>query len=131
MVKHRKNGIEYFCLPGGGVEDGETPEFAAVRELKEECLVDGTKLKLISMIAHDNHVNYTYYADIGTQEPALGVDPEVVDTPILVGVEWRALDSVCERDRAYLWSAGLIYYDEFSKELNRWGDDVSYPGKRI
>jgi ADP-ribose pyrophosphatase YjhB (NUDIX family) len=129
-VKHKHNGIEYFCLPGGGVEDNETPEIAAIRELKEECLVDGFNTKLISMILHDNHVNYTYYADIGTQEPSLGVDPEV-ETPILVGVEWRTLDSLCERDRAYMWSAGLINFDEFSKELDSWGDDVSYPSKRI
>jgi len=29
-----------------------------------------------------------------------------------------------------MWSAGLIYFDEFSKELESWGDDISYPGKR-
>ena len=32
MVKHNQCGIEYFCLPGGGIEDGETPENAAARE---------------------------------------------------------------------------------------------------
>ena len=85
-VKHRQHGIEYFCLPGGGAEEGETPEFAAARELKEECLVD---------------------------------------------VEWRTLDNLCERDRAYMWSAGLIYYDMFSKELNSCGDDIRYPQKRV
>lgn len=132
-VKHRHeelDGVEYFCLPGGGIEDGETAEAAAVRELKEECLVDGTNLKLISIINHDNHINYTFYADIGTQEPVLGLDPEIIENPILVGVEWRTLDSLCERDRAYMWSAGLIYYDDFSKELESWGDDISYPAKR-
>lgn len=130
MVKHRQNGIEYFCLPGGGIEDGQTPENAAVRELNEECLVRGTNLKLISTITHDNHQNYTFYVDIGMQNQTLGEDPEVVDTPILIGVEWRTLDSLCERDRAYMWSAGLFYVDEFAKELDSWGDDISYPNKR-
>ena len=60
MVKHKQDGFEYFCLPGGGVENSETPEIAAARELKEECLVDGVNFKLISMVNHDNHVNYTY-----------------------------------------------------------------------
>jgi ADP-ribose pyrophosphatase YjhB (NUDIX family) len=129
-VKHRHHGTEYFCLPGGGVEESETPEKAAVRELKEECLVDGFNLKLISMIHHDNHINYTFYADIGAQEPALGADPELIETPILVGVEWRTLDNLCERDRAYLWAAGLIYFDVFAEELDSWGDDISYPEKR-
>jgi len=129
-VKHREHGIEYFCLPGGGVEEGETPETAAARELKEECLVRAADLKLISRVSHDNHIIYTYFAEINSQEPSLGVDPEVIGTPILVGVEWRTLDSLCERDRAYMWSAGLFYYDVFSKELESWGDDISYPQKR-
>ena len=34
MVKHKHDeieGIEYFCLPGGGVERGEMPVDAAAR----------------------------------------------------------------------------------------------------
>lgn len=79
MVKHNQCGIEYFCLPGG-IEDGETPENAAARELKEECLVIGVNLQLISTVIHDNHYNYTFYAEIGNQEPNLGIDPEVIGT---------------------------------------------------
>jgi ADP-ribose pyrophosphatase YjhB (NUDIX family) len=131
MVKHRQDGIEYFCLPGGGIEDGETPEVAAARELKEECLVNGTNLQLISSISHDNHINYTFYAEIGQQEPSLGEDPELKENQILVGVEWRTLDSICERDRAYMWAAGLFYVEYFAHELDSWGDDISYPSKRI
>lgn len=131
MVKHKQDGIEYFCLPGGGIEDGETPENAAARELKEECLVTGENLKLISTVVHDNHYNYTFYAEIGIQEPNLGVDPEVMGEPILISAEWRTLESICERDRAYLWAAGLFYIDSFAKELESWDDDINYPSKRV
>jgi hypothetical protein len=33
-----------------------------------------------------------------------------------------------ERDRAFLWAAGLLGVAEFSSEVSNWGDVVSYPG---
>jgi len=40
FIHRLKNGKEYYVLPGGGVEEGETPEQAAVREAKEETNLD-------------------------------------------------------------------------------------------
>lgn len=39
MWRH-KNGEEYFCLPGGGIESGERPAQTAVRELQEETTIE-------------------------------------------------------------------------------------------
>ncbi len=37
LLIHRiNNGEEYWVFPGGGIEKGETPEEAVVREVKEE-----------------------------------------------------------------------------------------------
>lgn len=36
LMRRVKNGREYFVFPGGGIHEGETPEEAAIRELKEE-----------------------------------------------------------------------------------------------
>lgn len=41
-MMHRYNhGDEYWVLPGGGVEEGESFEEAALRELREEMSIEG------------------------------------------------------------------------------------------
>lgn len=41
MVKHRQGGADWWCLPGGAIQDRESPAEAALRELAEECHVIG------------------------------------------------------------------------------------------
>jgi len=48
LVNHVKDGKEYFVLPGGGVEFGETAEESLLRELKEE--LDITDVKSIKFL---------------------------------------------------------------------------------
>jgi 8-oxo-dGTP pyrophosphatase MutT (NUDIX family) len=131
MVKHRMGGSEWWCLPGGGIEPGETPEEATLRELKEECCVTGV------ILCQTNHVVYapgddaiTFLIDIGDQEPHMGNDPEFAeDGQILAELRWLTLAEIPERDRAFLWAAGLLGVPEFCEEIENWGDDISYPSK--
>lgn len=46
-----------WTVPSGRIEDGESPEVAAVRELAEEagCIVDAAGLTLIAMAAVENY----------------------------------------------------------------------------
>jgi len=51
MIHRFKPGEEYFVLPGGGVEIGETSEIAVVRELKEETsLISKAREKIFEFI---------------------------------------------------------------------------------
>jgi 8-oxo-dGTP diphosphatase len=36
LIERHRAGLEYFVFPGGGVNEGESPEQAAVREAMEE-----------------------------------------------------------------------------------------------
>ena len=130
MAKHREAGQTYWCLPGGGLENGESLEDGALRELREEAHVEGRVVRRIDHLFCSQGIeHYTYLVDIGNQEPALGHDPEIgPDEPILVDLQWLSLDEIPERDRAFLWQAGLMCVPEFLEEVERWGDAISYPG---
>ncbi len=130
MAKHREGEVVYWCLPGGGLEEGEDPETGALRELREEAGVEGRIVRPTNhQIGADGIDTYTYLVDIEDQKPKLGHDPEVPhDDPILIGIEWLSLDEIPERDRAFLWQAGLLSVPEFLEEVERWGDAISCPG---
>ncbi len=136
MVKHRQDGQEWWCLPGGAQEAGETPEQGAIRELREECNVSGVVVRQTSHVCHaPEDETYSFLVDIGSQTPSLGSDPDVaVGYEVLADVRWLSLDDIPERDRVFLWAAGLLGTGAFLAEIESWGDDTSYPtetsGKR-
>ncbi len=132
MVKHRYLGEEWWCLPGGGVEPGEDAKMATLRELQEECGVAGILKRFLSTYTDDTGVEIiTHLVNIGNQVPQLGNDPEFAERePILAEVRWMRLDEIPERDRAYLWAAGLLCLPEFFDEVSKWGGTISYPASK-
>ena len=130
MVQHHHGGDAWWCLPGGGVEHGETPAQAALRELREECCVAGVIIRETSHVTHSaEDETYTFLVDIGGQTPHIGADPEFQRaSQILAAMKWATLSEISDRDRALLWAAGLLGVVEFSAEGPEWRDRVSYPG---
>lgn len=52
----------HWGLPGGHIDEGETPFEAALRETKEECNLEVNPIYADSIITDENYRIYLYYA---------------------------------------------------------------------
>ena len=79
LLIERKNELEYFVFPGGGVEKEETVEQAVIRELQEETTVQVKIKKLLYQHIYDDETEqYFYLCEYITGEPKLADDaPEI------------------------------------------------------
>jgi 8-oxo-dGTP diphosphatase len=61
LIKRVREGQTYFLFPGGGVERGETPEQAAVREAREEL---GVEVELSELLLEEvfQGVRFLYFS---------------------------------------------------------------------
>jgi 8-oxo-dGTP diphosphatase len=103
MVHHRDASREYWTLPGGGIEAGETPEEAVVREVREETGLAARVVRFLyeETYGHDNSTCRCYWLEVDEeQEAVLGYDPEethlAAPERLLQGVAWHTLDSMQE-----------------------------------
>ncbi len=91
LVRHRKGSRQYWVLPGGRLEYGETFNECAVRELKEETgleiAVEGL-IFLSEAIAPDRS---RHIVNIYVKAKILGGTLKVGNEPVLAGVDFLPL----------------------------------------
>ena len=73
--------LEYYAIPGGGVEENETMEEAVVRELKEETSIDVKINSYLGMEAYDMGVCYYYVTEYKAGEIQLGGEEKAQNNP--------------------------------------------------
>lgn len=80
LIKRVRNNHEYYVFPGGGIEEGETPEEAAIREIKEELGIDIEIEKLLTTLTFNNRLQYYFLANYISGEFGTGNGEEFLHT---------------------------------------------------
>ncbi|XEC97322.1 NUDIX hydrolase [Paenibacillus tarimensis] len=97
MVRQMYKGEEIWTFPGGSIEEGETPEQAAIREVYEET---DLKVEIIRPLVevYNERIKGMYYCFLGTiieGTVKLGHDPELKNhKQELKEVRWILIDEL-------------------------------------
>ena len=116
---------EYYSIPGGGVDKGESPEQAVVRELKEEMGVDIRRGAFLAHYVSRFYEHYVYAAEIVRGEPHFMADSEealhYVTEHNQYEVAWVPVED--------LTADNLKYYGEYLDIIQRLsrGEVISQP----
>lgn len=82
-VKKRKDCQEYYTFPGGGLEEGETPEEGTIREIKEEFGIDVKVIKKLYEMNSEkfNQKEIFYLCEYVSGKFGTGNGPEFSNDP--------------------------------------------------
>lgn len=87
----RHDGLEYWTLPGGGIQPGETPEQAVMREVAKGTGLERLTAGFLYDVPHPSGWTACYRVRVAAGEPRLGSDDLRCDCPRMIGLGWLPL----------------------------------------
>lgn len=80
LIERHRAGLDYYVFPGGGVDEGETPEQAAIREASEELGVDVAIQQKVAVIYFNQSIQIYFLVESVSGEFGTGSGEEFTDS---------------------------------------------------
>ena len=101
LIERHRAGMDYFVFPGGGMDKGETPEQAAIREAMEELGIEVAIKQKIADIQLGQKSRQLYFLveqtggefGTGTGEEYTDSDPDNPEEGIYIPI-WMPIDQL-------------------------------------
>jgi len=107
LIERFRNGNHYFVFPGGGVDEGETPQEAAIREMEEETGLHVTIKRKLAKIHFGLSYQIYYLVErlwghygTGTGEEFTDADPDNPAEGIYIPI-WMPIVELTGRENVY------------------------------
>ena len=108
FIERHRAGLHYFVFPGGGVDEGESPEQAAIREAMEELGIEVAIKQKVAEIQIGRKSRQVYFLveqtngefGTGAGEEYTDLDPNDPEEGIYVPV-WMPIDELLLHDKVY------------------------------
>ena len=107
LIERHRAGLDYFVFPGGGVDEGETPEQGAIREALEELGVE-VAIKQEVMVVHFDQSHQIYFLvervsgefGSGTGEEYTDADPHNPEEGVYIPI-WMPIDELPRHEKIF------------------------------
>lgn len=108
LIERHRAGLSYFVFPGGGVDEGESPEQAAIREAMEELGIEVTIKQKVAEIQFGPKSRQVYFLveqtggefGTGAGEEFTDSDPASPEEGIYIPI-WMPIDQVPDHQNVY------------------------------
>jgi 8-oxo-dGTP pyrophosphatase MutT (NUDIX family) len=108
LIERHRAGLDYFVFPGGGMNEGETPEQAAIRETMEELGVAVTIKQKVAEITVGQKSKQVYFLveqvggefGSGEGEEYTDADPNDPGEGIFIPI-WMPIDELPLHEKIY------------------------------
>jgi len=130
LIERHRAGLNYFVFPGGGVNEGESPEQAAIREAMEELGIQVAIKQKVAEIQLGRKSRQVYFLveqmggefGTGAGEEYTDADPNDPDEGIYIPI-WMPIDELSLHKNIHPADVARLV---IRSRQEGWSNDVQY-----